>query len=287
MEIEQEYIKNIANLVPRPDIALDVLTLAHDLSCPIAKLAGKIEKDPSLTANMLRLANSSYFGHMQEITSIQDIIVRLGLDTVKLIAISSASVGMLKTPQKAYHLEPGVLWSHSYATAILAEIIGGYAGVKDISALYTAALLHDIGKILLNRRLQLESINYPEIEADESAGGRPAYEQKLLHTDHARIGRALLKSWGLPDLISEPIGQHHSPLTTGDGLHSRIVFLANWLENETGLHASADEENGRELAAMVLGHPNLTLVPEVAANLEKIMDEVLGRYGTTATVFEL
>ena len=207
MAVESKYIKNVTNLVPMPDVALDVLKMAHDENCNMGRLIQKIERDPSLTANMLRMANSAHFGLSSKVTSAREATVLLGLETVKLMAISSASVGVLKSPQESYRLEPGELWNHSYAAAILAETIGKYAGCEDTASLYTAALLHDIGKVLLNRPLQLEMLKQDVLEVGiEDA----AYELQLLDTDHARVGAALLLSWGLPEEITEPVRIHHS-----------------------------------------------------------------------------
>ena len=119
MTIEQEIIKGVDKLIPRPDIALEVMSLANESDCDISALSKVINQDPSMMANMLRLANSAYFGHMKEINSVRDIVIRLGLDSVKMIAITSASAGLLKSPQEAYNLEPGSLWRHSHGTALL------------------------------------------------------------------------------------------------------------------------------------------------------------------------
>lgn len=284
MDIEHSYVNNVESLIPRPDIALDVLTIAHEEDCSVARLAGKIEKDPSLTANMLRLANSSYYGYMHEITSIHDIIVRLGLNTVKLMAISSASLGILKTPQDAYLLEPGELWNHSYGTAVVAESIGDFLGIYDISALFTAALLHDVGKIILNRPLQLAAGDRP---GENTAHGL-ADERKLLHTDHAIIGRALLATWRLPDLITQPIGLHHRwPDAEAAGTHSRIVYFANWLTNTTNFHHQPEDVSGAALAADLDGKQELQLMPRVAANLAGLLQDAVRRFNQTAAAFEL
>ena len=285
MDVESKYIKNVANLVPMPDIALDVLSIAHDVACDINKLVEKIERDPSLTANMLRLANSAYFGHPNKITSTRTIVVLLGLETVKLMAISSAAVGMLKSPQEAYKLEPGELWNHSYATAILAEAIGKYAGCEDISSLYTAALLHDVGKVLLNRPLQLEMLKQDVLELGVEDA---AYEQRLLNTDHARVGLALLQGWGLPERITEPVGIHHSHAEIEtSSLHCRIVYLANRLEKNLGLHRGEPIENtGIDLGQNMGGEPPPP-VPGFSENMETIVSEAYERYFETVMVFEL
>lgn len=276
MDIELEYIKDVSKLIPRPDIALEVLEIAGETDCNVPELAARIEKDPSLTANMLRLANSAYFGHMKKINSVRDIIVRLGLETVKMLAISSASVGLLKSPQEAYNLEPGELWNHSYATAVLAAAIGRHAKVREDAALYTAALLHDVGKIVLNRPLR-QALLSGESPADEPDS--LLQEQLLLHTNHALVGRALLQKWELSDQITWLIGSHHDALIIhADSIPSRIVFLANWLDNTLRLHASTAEELKIDKDFVEKNIEQLPPVPGFTENFPTIIDEFFENY---------
>lgn len=286
MDIEQEYIKDIDSLAPSPEIALDVLSIAHESECSIPRLAAKIEKDPNLTANMLRMANSAYFGHMKEINSITDVIVRLGLESVKLIAITSASVGLLKSPQDAYSLETGRLWEHSYATAILASIIARYAKAKDGPGIYTAALLHDVGKVLLNRPLQLESYNHEEKDPDVDI---IEYEQQLLHTDHAKVGRALLEKWGVPEAITVPVGLHHSvDQPKSKRLNAKIVYLANFLVNNTDLESAGEPGDFFfDVLAYEDHKENLPEVPNFGENMRNIIEEFVEKFNETVSVFEL
>lgn len=290
MEIEQQYIKDVENLVPCPHIALDVLAIAHESECSIPKLAGKIEQDPNLTANMLRMANSAYFGHMKKITSITDIIVRLGLETVKLIAITSASVGVLKTPQQSYDLETPELWYHSYATATLAAIIGRYAKITDPASLYTAALLHDVGKVLLNRPLQVESYNHEERQPEMAMID---YEQLLLHTDHAKVGQALLESWELPDIITLPVGLHHTRQNEHPFLSKTkqqlvdIVYLSNSLVNCSDLDPDDPQKNFFRALDFEDQRSRLPKVPKFEENMQVIIEEFYEKFSETISVFEL
>lgn len=285
MDVAKEYIKDIDKLAPCPEIALDVLSIAHESDCSIPTLAGKIERDPNLTATMLRMANSAYFGHMKKINSITDIIVRLGLETIKLIAITSASVGILKSPQEAYSLDTGDLWRHSYATAILASIIGRYAKAKDSSALYTAALLHDIGKVLLNRPLQVASYN---CEKSPPESDFLEYERRLLHTDHAEVGMTLLSGWGLSDTITVPVGLHHDTSQSRSKYQSaKIVYLANFLVNITDLGTTSGKDFFFDVLAYEDNKKKLPAVKNFEENMKIILDEFIDRFNETISVFVL
>ncbi len=282
MAIESKYIKNVDNLVPRPDTALDVLNMAHDLNCSIPAMAKKIETDPSLTANMLRVANSAYFGHMKEITSIRDMIVRLGLESVKLIAITSASVGLMKSPQEAYNLEPGSLWYHSYATAIMASIIAEYAKAENASVIYTAALLHDLGKILLNRPLQLESCNR---ETPKKFSNFIDLEEYMLGTNHAKVGMALLKSWKLPDNIAIPVGAHHNPTPPQkEELNCKIVYLANFLVESIGIRSVAPDNYIFNVQEFLEQNQFVPDVSNFQENMENIINDFFTRFNEATGV---
>lgn len=284
MDIEYQYIKDIERLIPRPDIALAVLSLAHDSGGSIPVLAQKIEQDPSLTANMLKMANSAYFGHMRKVNSIKEIIVRLGLETIRMLAISSASVGLLQTPQDAYGLEPKALWHHSYATAILTSILGKYAGVEDQASLFTAGLLHDIGKIILNRPLQTEALH----AGFETGGSSLQQERTLLYTDHARVGMALLENWGVPDKIVMPVGMHHDrDSMKSERLGCKIIYLANWLTNQydlVGVNQREQLEFDKEI--YLDQQSELPEVPNFAVNLEQVFEEFVRQY-SDATILVL
>lgn len=270
MNIEQTYINDVDTLVPCPQIALDVLELAHGADCDFNKLALKIESDPSLTANMLRMANSAYFGHMRKIASVRDIVVRLGLETVKLIAITSASVGLLKNPQEAYNLEAGALWMHSHATATLASIIARHAKNENSFSIYTAALLHDVGKVILNRPLKRAIYDNRQTQGQKSL---LEIEHLYLHTDHAKVGMFLLENWGLPAEITVPVGFHHEytkALIQKDS--TRIVHLANALVEGMGFSAADDEERTIEVGDFVDASVYES-IPHFQEDMEEIIEE--------------
>ena len=280
MDIEKQYIENVDKLIPRPDIALDVLALAQDSSTAIEGIARKIEQDPNLTANMLRMANSAYFGFMREITSVKDMVVRMGYEMVKILAITSASAGLLDSPQEAYNLEPKALWHHSHACALLASIIAKHANVGNVSPIYTAALLHDIGKVLLNRPLQREIANK---QGDKKFATLVELEHFMLQTDHAKVGMALLKKWGLPDDIVIPVGYHH---TTGEKesslLNSQVVYLANYLVESIGIRALKEEDYMFRVDDFPDIYQELPDVPNFQDNMESILEEFFYQFREVA-----
>ncbi|MFP3982651.1 MAG: HDOD domain-containing protein [Desulfurivibrionaceae bacterium] len=281
--IESKYTENVKNLVPRPNIALEVLNMAHNLECHFPTLAAKIEKDPNLTANMMRLANSAYFGLNSSFSSIHEILIRLGLETVQILAITGAASGLLSSPQQAYNLKPEDLWYHSYATAILARIICRYSGVEDKNSAYTAALLHDIGKVLLNRPLQI-AISDLDSDKKKEFSSEIVLEENLLGTNHARVGRELLKKWRLPENIIEAVGSHHtSPEKHGENGIKMAVFLANYLVGSIGIYSISEEDYPTfNMEELLEREESINYPDELYNNMEEIIDEFFNDLHCTA-----
>ncbi|MFZ5775911.1 MAG: HDOD domain-containing protein [Thermodesulfobacteriota bacterium] len=284
MDIAQEYIKDVDKLAPCPEVALDILSVANEADCSISRLAERIEQDPGLTANMLQLANSAYFGYRQKITSIKDIVVRLGLEAVKILAISGASVGLLGGSHRAYALGRGELWRHSLGVAMLASLIARHCKNLDTAAIYTAGLLHDVGKVVLEHPLRLEAYNLGE----EDERSLVMVERRLLHTDHAEVGMALLVKWGVPESVTVPVGLHHGGADPRAGrLGARIVRLANEL-----IHlVEIDPDDPADSFFNVLAYENireeLPRVPGFEENMRLIIDEFLEKYVEAVSVFPL
>ena len=285
MDVAAEYVKDVEKIAPCPEVALDVLSLAHAPDCSIPKLSEKIEQDPGLTANMLHMANSAYFGHMKKITSVKDIIVRMGVDAVKIISITSASVGLLKLPQAAYALGRGELWRHSFAVAILANIIARYAKARDTSAIYTAGLLHDVGKVILDRPLQVASYSRDE---NEGLAELLAVERSLLHTDHAEVGMALLEKWGLPEAVCVPVGLHHD-LTQPQSkrLGSKIIYLADALVHLTEYDVGSAGDFFFDVLSYESRKDELPEVANFENNMRLIIEEFVDKYRDAVAVFSL
>ena len=276
MNIEAEYIKNVDELPSCPDIALEVLMIAQDEECDFQALADKINRDVNLTANMLRMANSVLYGHMKKISSVKDMIDRLGLKNVKLIAITSASAALLKPSKEAYGLAHGALWRHSYATAVLASIIGNFAKVDNEATLYTAALLHDIGKVILDQPLKAEILNR---EPPEQKMSFVEFEDYLLHTNHAKVGMALLESWGVPDDICIPVGYHHlREMSDLADINTKIVYLANLLIENMGILLTDTEMYNFNLDEQDDPAGVMAEVPNFAGNKESIIDAFFEKY---------
>lgn len=230
-------LKDVPSL---PVASLKVLQLMHDPEVDLQELVRLIGYDVALTANILKLANSAFFGCSRTIGSVREAVVRLGTHKLSELIVSSAVTPLIQKPLKGYDLPAGELWLHSAAVAIAARELQAVLGVNAPDTLFTAALLHDIGKIVLGHFVETNADSIKAIVAAEKVSFLEA-EQRVLGIDHAEVGAALLETWNLPPEIVAIVRCHHQPDGyPGDPRGVDIVHIADALCINCGIGNGID-----------------------------------------------
>lgn len=217
--------------MPRAGVKLRALLAEKDVS--LDEIEGILRYDPGLAANVLRLANSAFFGVPRKVSTLKHAIMLLGVKRFAQIAVSAS---MNKTMDKAvegYGLSPGVLWLHSIAASQIAESLARFKKIKETDDVFTPALLHDLGKLVLGEFLQEESKKITSLVG----GGVPLdiAENMVLGTDHAEVGALILQRWSFPNDLVEAVRWHHNPERIKNSqLHPEIVYLSNLLCQSSG-----------------------------------------------------
>ena len=147
----EPIIKEIDKLRPVPKVANKVMSIARDPQSSMSQLSEVITYDQALTANLLRMCNSAYFGLPSKIDSVHQAIVYLGMDQLIDLVLMSSGVENLKGKQEGYDLDEGELWRYSVSSALLARELAEKKGSENNHLIFTAALLKDIGKVVLNQ----------------------------------------------------------------------------------------------------------------------------------------
>ena len=262
-----------------------VLELMQDPAASAADVLDVIGKDPALTANLLKLANSAYFGVGRQIGTVRDALVLLGNRTVLNLAFATGMGPVLSGPLAAYRLDSRQLWRHSLAVGLAAaRLVAAPASERWLrEQAFTAGLVHDIGKMLLNGPLkdQIEPLP-PEVQATALC----AAERDLLGFDHAEAGAALAEAWNFPAGLVSVIARHHAPLDAeGDAAHlARAVAAADLLAarlGESGGSAPADDDLWTaELGRLGLG---ADAADEAAAGLVDELEAMIVLLGAPRT----
>lgn len=217
-----------------PELADHVLRMALEDDVSIAKLAGLIEKDQGLTARILSLANSSHYRRSRTIYTVRDAVMAMGLDAVKTVALGICVLDMFPAV-KGSGLDYKEFWRHSIACAIYSRSIMESLDERLASKAFSAGLLHDIGKLILD---QGDHQLYAGVIEQAKDGLRSLIdiEREVLGITHADVGRGVLEKWELPGVYVESVWCHHAPIQVIDEDQYRIagiVHIANILTHMT------------------------------------------------------
>jgi len=182
----------VEKLEPIPEVIHQVLALADDPDAPLKDLVAVVEKDAAITANLLKMVNSAHMGLPVKVDSIQQAVAMLGLQQVVEMVLSQNLSGNLQRSQKGYGLVKGDLWRQSLAAAMVARTLADEHDLMSLPAIYTAALLKDIGKVILHEFVadQLEAI-----QSLVKKEGRSFVEAEMdvLGMDHTTLGGIIAK----------------------------------------------------------------------------------------------
>jgi putative nucleotidyltransferase with HDIG domain len=236
-------IKNIASLLKSfpsmPGAAVKLLALIDDPDMSVSQIEAILKHDAGLTANILKLANSAYFGIPSKVGSVRQAVLILGLKRLIQMVIASCVSAVMDKPVPGYDLPPGELWRHSIAVSVAAEGLVKELEIGATEEIFTAALLHDVGKLVLGTFVKDE---FAEIEAALKRDvSFEVAEEMVLGTNHADLGAQILTQWSLPSDIVNAVRWHHTP-ESADKIDTMldIVHVANVLCLMIGIGAGSD-----------------------------------------------
>jgi putative nucleotidyltransferase with HDIG domain len=209
MQELDEYIDRIKHLPPAPKILPRLLLLLGKPDIDSSQVVDLITFDPALTASVLQLCNSAFFASATPAADLQEAITRLGFRQVYQLVAAISGARLLSSPQKGYGIDVGELWRHSVSTAITAQLIARQAD-EDVNVVFTAGLLHDLGKIILSEALEHIYAKLVE-ETEKNQSSLQEAEKRLLGVEHAEIGGRLLARWNFPPNLVSAVWNHHQP----------------------------------------------------------------------------
>ena len=221
----------LCNLPPLHSIANQVLSLSADDSVDLPKLASVIEADPAFAAEILFLANSPLFGFPSKMHVLRHAVTVLGLDRIKALAVTVA--------MRAYLGQASPLirqcWRHTAACAVIAEEISSKFDLPGDRA-YTAALMHDIGRLGLLKSYAREVAPVLRAQYNDAASVLMA-EHVAINVDHGTAGAWLVKTWAFPVAFAEICQHHHEPLRPKDPPLLQVVKAACLIADTLGYSA--------------------------------------------------
>ena len=269
MSRREEILARIRDVPSLPGASLEVIRVLQEPDVDIAALTKAIQFDPGLTSNLLKLANSAYFGCPRSVGSVKEAVVRIGLKNLTRLLLPLTVAQTARRPVRGYDLAAGALLDHSVAVAVSAQEIAAVKGMEFPREAFTAALLHDLGKIVLGTFVEVDAAAIHRAAFDEAVSFEKV-ERRLLGIDHAEAGAVLLQNWNCPERIVEVARWHHQPEGCPGNPMVPLVHLADALSISQGIGAGADGLN-YEVSSAVIESFELT-----AEALEAISCRVMG-----------
>jgi putative nucleotidyltransferase with HDIG domain len=280
------YIGRLQHLPAAPTVVVKLVALFRKHNLEVDEIVSLMSQDPSLTAEVLRSANSAYFGDDDQVVGVFEAIMRLGLYKVYQMAMANFGATVLSFSRNVGGIDVETLWRHSAAVASAAGLIA--RKVEEPEALaFTAGLLHDVGKIVLGAA---EGTAYAALAREAVETGVPLQqaEAKRFGFGHAEVGARLLAKWGLPEEIAVPVRFHHEvgwpePVER----ICAIVSLANFVA-----HAAAGHEEGKQnsspeaayaMSVLWSGDEDLALLLQEAQSEMSKLTGILGVKPASAT----
>ena len=242
MQALDDYINEITTLQPAPRILAQLMILLKHENTDASQIVQLISFDPALTAKVLQRCNNVRWSATHAVADIDEAVARVGFNEIYRLVASVIGEGVLCNPHPGYGLAEGELWQHSATCAIAARTVAKKLG-GDENLVFTAGLLHDIGKLVLSTFLEGA---YEPILNEIGPSGRSFLEAEkaILGVEHAEIGGRLLSRWNFPPNLICAVAQHHDPVKANP-YHQLAAFtylgdiIAHYLGSGEGLKSFA------------------------------------------------
>ncbi|MCK4659835.1 MAG: HDOD domain-containing protein [Phycisphaerae bacterium] len=249
-------LASVGDIATLPEVTVKIIETVEDARSTARDLHDIIKRDPALSAKVLKVVNSSFYGLPGQIAGIDRAIVLLGLSAVKNLAIAASIARLFKGGQISEHFDPRELWRHSVAVGLASRLLGKAGGeILNLDELFVAGLIHDLG-VLIERQAFPEKLG--EV-CDRCAAGEGTFldlETRIVGADHQQFGEALTTKWRFPRHLRAVIGFHHHPENLSAELQKlgNLIHLADMLccHEELGFcQTAAQEELTEELLEAV------------------------------------
>lgn len=222
----EDLVKGVVRLVPLPELFIQLNRMVGDPRSTAADMAAVVARDPTLTARLLRIANSPFYGFPSRIDTVPRAVTVIGTRGLRDLALAASTVDVFSRLSGNF-LEMSTFWRHSLYCGVTARLIGIRRKVIHSESLFAAGLLHDIGQLIILSKLP-EMGREAHLRAVDTGTPLFVMEKEVIGFDHAEVGGALLCKWRLPRTLCDAVRWHHMPRRAEHAsLETAIIHVAN------------------------------------------------------------
>jgi putative nucleotidyltransferase with HDIG domain len=269
-------LEQIDLLAPIPAIASQIMTKSEDPDSSLSEIADLIANDPALTANLLKICNSAYFSLPRKVESVKDAVAWVGLDQIVELVLTNSVSANFNKGLEGYGLGEGELWRHAVTSAHIAKSLAQrYGASQNKHLIYTAALLKDIGKLILGRfvAFSFEKIN---ILVHSQGYSFNDAEKNIIGMNHEELGAMVGQKWAFSEKLIYMIRHHHlTNESARQDPETTLIYLADIICMMMGICTGTDGLSyrfyGDVLKRINLSEKDLQgIIAETSENQQKI-----------------
>lgn len=278
-QLVASVIADVGEIATLPEVTVKIIQVVENPKATARELHEIIRVDPALSARILKVVNSAFYGLPGQISNMDRAIVLLGLSAVKNIAIAASMTQMFNSGTAVEGFSGNDVWKHSIAVAVGCRLLTSAQGRPAVEESFLAGLIHDMG-LLVERQMFAKQLGEIIKKANESPCNFCELEQQLIGADHQAFGMALATKWRFPSVLCTAIGYHHKPMQVVQAQRELpvLVHLADVLAARANLGFTAtaahDTYDAEMLAVVNLNQGDLDEVsaklPEQVATAESI-----------------
>ncbi|MBN1277250.1 MAG: zinc-ribbon domain-containing protein [Deltaproteobacteria bacterium] len=270
--LKKEIAKNLKVLLPMPHVMLKAREIMSDPNSGFEEISKVLIADPAIAAEVLKLANSPYYGMSGKVSSINQAIILLGIDILLQMITVAGTSKMMDNRLKGYGLDSGVLWRHSIAVAVGSRIIAARKNPKLGNDAFSAGLIHDMGKIILDPYISKRKELFFEC-LEKNNGDLLLAERQVLGLDHSEIAYELCSSWKIPEWQAVAIRHHHNPSLAEENELAHILHAADKISMKCDLGTGETFVSDVDIEEKTMGFLGLK-EEEIGKITEEVLDAV-------------
>jgi len=253
MTTVQTLVREIRNLKPVPAVIHPLLDALNNPNASMDEVAKIIQYDPAITAAVLRTANSAFFGLKHPVESIKDAAALLGMDQIINLVLLKSGADIFNTQPDGHNQSQGAIWKYSVSSALIARQIADELDMPGSAGIFTAALLKDMGKTVLDKFVDNANEKICGLMADKNLSAMAA-EKEVIGVDHAELGAMIAKMWKFSPNMVKIIRCHHvRDIKTMQDMNITVVYLAGCICMMMGMDIGANGADGADRADGLTG----------------------------------